>query len=86
MRTGLPPMPPASVPARAAAFSVGEAAEYLHVSPQTIYRMIRAGQLKHVRPGALIRVMRDDLDAWIREEQARVWRCSRRGQGRRRTH
>lgn len=79
----MPPLPPASVPARAVAFSVGEAAEYLHVSPQTIYRMIRTGALKHVRPGATIRIRRDALDEWIRAEESRAWQCSARGQGRR---
>lgn len=44
---------------------VTAAAELLGVSVSTIRRMIRVGELEHVRRGRLVRVERSTLDSWI---------------------
>ena len=41
--------------------SVGDAAAYCHVSPQTIRRLIKAGKLKTYRVGRQIRIDPTDL-------------------------
>ena len=41
--------------------TVRDVAKYLRVSPRTVYRLIREGQLKSIRIGKQIRVSRDAL-------------------------
>ena len=41
--------------------SVRDAADYYHVSQQTVRRMIKAGKLKVYRVGRQIRIDKDDL-------------------------
>ncbi len=51
--------------------SVDEAARYLSVSPQTLMRYIRAGQLPVHRIGArLLRLQRSEIDAWVQSQGA----------------
>jgi excisionase family DNA binding protein len=38
---------------------------YLKVTPRTIYRLIKAGELPAVRVGRQWRFRRTDLDAWL---------------------
>ena len=38
---------------------------YLKVTPRTIYRLIRAGELPAVRIGRQLVVHRGDVDAWL---------------------
>ena len=46
-----------------------EAADFLHVHPQTIYKAIRARQIAHHKlgpgPRARVRLRRADLEAWL---------------------
>jgi len=43
--------------------TVLEVANYLRVSRQTVYTMIRAGKIPHFKVGNKVRVKRVDLDA-----------------------
>ena len=45
---------------------------YLKVTPRTIYRLIRSGDLPAVRIGRQWRFRRTDLDAWIERQRATV--------------
>jgi|GEM_PF-3334496 len=52
--------------------TVGEAAEYLHVSEQSVYELCRAGQIRHHRIGkgrGTIRFDRADLDTFREDAQ-----------------
>ena len=46
--------------------TVQEVAEVMRVSRMTVYRLIRAGQLKAVRVGRNYRVREEDLSAYLR--------------------
>jgi excisionase family DNA binding protein len=46
-----------------------EIASYLQVKPQTIWRMIRRGELPAIRVGRVYRVAREDFDNWCRAHQ-----------------
>ena len=48
--------------------TVPETAAFLDVSRDTVYRLIREGQLPHVRLGRLLRVPRTKLDEWLETE------------------
>jgi excisionase family DNA binding protein len=43
-----------------------QACEHCNVERTTIYRAVKAGQLKASGPGRAVRFHRDDLDAWMR--------------------
>ena len=45
--------------------TTGEVLDCLNVTPRTIYRLIRSGELPAVRIGRQWRFRRPDLDAWI---------------------
>ena len=45
---------------------------YLKVTPRTIYRLIRAGELPAVRIGRQWRFRRSDLDAWLNRQRTTV--------------
>lgn len=42
--------------------TVREAADVLRINPETVYRMIRRGELRHVRAGSRILVPPNALD------------------------
>ena len=44
--------------------TVNQAAEYLQVTPMSVYRWISTGQLRAGRAGRLIRIRKEDLDAF----------------------
>jgi excisionase family DNA binding protein len=46
--------------------TVNELAEYLKVTPSTIYRLAKAGEIPAVRVGRSWRFKRELIDAWIR--------------------
>ena len=46
-------------------FRVPHVADMLAVSPSTVYRLVRRGELPAVRRGRHIRVVRADLVAWL---------------------
>lgn len=51
---------------RSAYLTVYEAAELLRVHPQVIYRMIKAGDLPHLRVGRVYRIPRTALDGHVK--------------------
>ena len=56
---------------RAIAFlTTEEVLGYLRVTPRTIYRLIRSGELPAVRIGRQWRFRRTDLDNWLDRQRA----------------
>jgi len=51
--------------ARRDIYTTEEAAEYLRVSPKTVYRMIDAGQLAASRVGRQYRITQTDIDLFL---------------------
>jgi excisionase family DNA binding protein len=43
---------------------------YLKITPRTIYRLIRSGELPAVRIGRQWRFRRGDLDRWLERQRA----------------
>ena len=43
---------------------------YLNVTPRTIYRLIRTGELPAIRVGHQWRVRQSDLDEWLDRQRA----------------
>lgn len=54
-------------------YTVSEVAEYLQVSPSTVYRMIQDGRLSGVRVGHGIRFTPDNLAQMIEENALESW-------------
>ena len=50
--------------------TVAEAAEFLQISPNKLYELIRRGKLPHFRVGRGIRIFKDELIAFLRRLQA----------------
>jgi excisionase family DNA binding protein len=46
-----------------------EVLSYLKVTPRTIYRLIRTGELPALRVGRQWRFRRTDLDAWLERQR-----------------
>ena len=46
-----------------------EVLSYLRITPRTIYRLIRSGELPALRIGRQWRFCRTDLDAWLARQQ-----------------
>jgi excisionase family DNA binding protein len=67
-----------------AAVSIPEAGKYLGVSPDTVRRLIHAGDIPHARIGASIRIRRADLDAYLDSQTSTEWRPMA-GRGRQRS-
>jgi excisionase family DNA binding protein len=55
-----------------ALLTVDEAAEILSLSPRTLSRLVRQGEIPIVRVGRLVRVRTADIHAWV-ERQAGSW-------------
>ena len=55
-----------------------EAAAYLAVGTQTVYRLVRGGRLPHTRVGRAIRFRVVDLDLYLEERTSRTWKPTRR--------
>lgn len=51
-------------------YSLEEVADYLGVTYQLIYRLVRSGELPAVRLGKLYRVNQRDLDAYLERSRA----------------
>jgi excisionase family DNA binding protein len=47
-----------------------EVLAYLKITPRTIYRLIRSGELPAVRIGRQWRFRRADLDRWLERQRA----------------
>lgn len=54
-------------------YTVSEVAEYLQVSPSTVYRMIQDGRLTGVKIGHGIRFTSDNLEQMIEENALETW-------------
>ena len=50
-----------------------EAAAYLAVTKDQVYRLVRSGELPHTRVGKSIRFRVADLDAYLKERTSRTW-------------
>ena len=50
---------------RARFLTVHEVADLLRVSTMTVYRLIKAGELRAVRVGKTYRLREDDVDAYL---------------------
>lgn len=60
------------------------AARYLSLGLDTLYRLVRSGELPHTRIGKSIRFRPEDLDEYIAARVTREWtRVDRRGRPRR---
>jgi excisionase family DNA binding protein len=55
------------------------AAAYLVVNIETLYRMVRAGELPHTRVGRALRFRQADLERYLAEQTSTYWH---RGEGR----
>jgi len=53
-----------------ACLTTDEVLSYLKVTPRTIYRLIRSGELPALRIGRQWRFRRADLDAWLERQRA----------------
>jgi len=62
-----------------AVLDVREAAAYLSVDPQTVYRLARRGELPHTRLGRAIRFRVEDVDRFLEERTSRTWKPNGRG-------
>src|SRR5215468_4212107 len=60
-----------------------EAAAYLVVNIETLYRMVRSGELPHTRVGRALRFRHADLERYLAEQTATYWH---RGEGRKEDH
>jgi excisionase family DNA binding protein len=45
---------------------------YLNITPRTIYRLIRTGELPAIRIGHQWRIRQSDLDEWLDRQRAAV--------------
>ncbi|RPJ08566.1 MAG: DNA-binding protein [Deltaproteobacteria bacterium] len=45
--------------------TVEEVAKELNLSPSWVYRKVQAGIIPHVRIGAVVRFVRQDVERWI---------------------
>lgn len=61
-----------------AVLDVREAAAYLALTEQTLYRMVRRGALPHTRVGRSIRFRVGDLDRYLEERTGREWAPAKR--------
>jgi excisionase family DNA binding protein len=52
-------------PVRARFLTVAEVADMLRVSSMTVYRLIKAGDLRAVRVGKSYRLREEDIDAFL---------------------
>ena len=43
-----------------------QAAQYLQISLPTLSRLLREGRLEVHKEGRIVRIHRDDIDAWLR--------------------
>lgn len=85
--TAAPPAPPTRdrdvVPR---VLDAQRAARYLSLGLDTLYRLVRAGELPHTRIGKSIRFRPEDLDEYIAARVTREWtRVDRRGRPKRKT-
>jgi len=54
---------------------VHEAAAYLALNKETVYRLVRRGELPHTRIGRALRFRVVDLDLYLEERTSREWKA-----------
>jgi excisionase family DNA binding protein len=54
-----------------ALMTVSEVAEYLRVTPPTVYRLLRKNKLPGFRIGSDYRINRETLERWLAEQELR---------------
>jgi excisionase family DNA binding protein len=59
--------------ARTRLMTTREVLVYLRVTPRTVYRLIREGDLPAVRMGGRWRFRRADLDGWLERQRRIAW-------------
>lgn len=64
---------PATTTVQKAALSTREAAAYLSISLPTLFRLLKANQLPHLRIGRSIRFRPEDLDAFLAARVTTKW-------------
>ena len=64
-----------------ACLTTDEVLVYLKVTPRTIYRLIRSGELPAMRVGRQWRFRRTDLDAWLARQSRVACRVSNNSDG-----
>lgn len=57
----------AKQPARPQFLTPGEVAEQLRVSSMTVYRLLKAGELRSAKIGKSYRILQTDVDAYLEE-------------------
>jgi excisionase family DNA binding protein len=57
------------IPDLQSCLTTDEVLSYLKVTPRTIYRLIRSGELPALRVGRQWRFRRPDLDAWLERQR-----------------
>jgi excisionase family DNA binding protein len=53
--------------------TTSEVLRYLRVTPRTVYRLIREGDLPAVRMGGRWRFRRVDIEAWLERQRQVAW-------------
>ena len=61
-----------------AVLDVREAAAYMAVVPETVYRLVRRGELPHTRVSKAIRFRVEDLDRYLKERTSTEWEPNKR--------
>ena len=61
--------------------SLSESAKLLDVSVDTVRRLVRKGDIPHVRIGVGLKVRRTDLDVYVNSRATRAWQPSTTLQG-----
>ncbi len=52
--------------------TVAEVAQYLHIHPSTVYKLIRQGQIPVFKMGSDYRFYKDVVDKWMTDRQVKV--------------
>ncbi|MBE7483615.1 MAG: helix-turn-helix domain-containing protein [Polyangiaceae bacterium] len=63
-------------------FTVQEVAEYLRVTPKTVYGLVKDGSLPSFRVGRSVRCRRTDLEAFVARQAERAKPEDSNGRGR----
>ena len=73
IRTPAPPMARGRREASPAVLDIRQTARYLAVSMDTLYKLVRSGEMPHVRIGKSIRFRPADVDRFLDERITRDW-------------
>ena len=51
-------------------YRVTEVAEYLKLSRSRVYRMVKSGEIPHLKIGKSVRILESDLATWMEENRS----------------